>query len=76
MIKEISDKVEANGKAILKRGAPRGSIVPYFDGCHAEVESTWRMGGNIETQLGILAFQAGYQMGEKFEYTIIIDKKK
>jgi hypothetical protein len=76
MSNEISDKVEMNGKAVLKQGAPCGSMVHYDGGCHAEIETRWKIGGEMETQLGILAAQAGYKAGEEFEYSIIIKKKE
>ena len=76
MANEISDKVEVNGKAVLKYGAPRGSLVHYFDGCHAEPKGLSIPLNNLSVKLGIAATKAGYKVGEEFEYTIIIPKKE
>ena len=74
MPKDISDSIELNGKAVLKRGVVLRNRL-YLDGCHAENNSDL-LRQDFETTIGSAAIQAGYKIGEEFEYTITILKKK
>lgn len=74
MAKEVSDKVEIRGKAILKQGAPQGLY--FLDGCHADIAGKLGCLSDLRVQLGVTAVKAGYKVGDEFEYRIIIEGKE
>jgi hypothetical protein len=76
MTKEISDSLEIKGKAVLHIGAQRTGGIHYLDGCHAKITNSLSfLPSDFPTQIGIAAVQAGYKIGEEFEYKITIIKK-
>lgn len=74
MTEELSDRVEIEGKAILRLGAPK-ECIGFLNGCHAEPIDSIVHQNNLSFQLGVLAVEAGYKLDEKFEYTVIVKKK-
>jgi|WetSurMetagenome_2_1015567.scaffolds.fasta_scaffold156705_4 hypothetical protein len=75
MTNELSNKVEINGKAILRMGAPK-ECTGILDGCHAEPVDAALYQNDLYFQLGVLAAKAGYKLNEEFEYTVIVKKKQ